>query len=213
MQTIAANADASRTAGLFEARRSLPSATRKPTAGSRSARNDNVLGDANANPHARVAQQTQTQPGSRAAGLRPAPDFVFRAKRPRYLFRTPLGPRGRAVEESLSAAQAQSAANNAQSTPTNRNSPSSTPPTPPPSKESSPRSKRRSSACSPKASRRMRARASSAKFTVNWIRASAQIRNSPRNCVTPSAPVRSTTATSAPSSRCSQDAPARPSPA
>ena len=51
MQTIAANADASRTAGLRPA--PLPSANENQLQIPRSARNDNVSGDANANPHAR----------------------------------------------------------------------------------------------------------------------------------------------------------------
>ena len=67
----------------------------------------------------------------------------------------------------------------------------------------------RSSACFPKASRKTRAPAWSAKSTANSIRASARIRNLVRSCATPSAPARSTTVTSAPSSRFSQDAPAR----
>jgi hypothetical protein len=55
---------------------------------------------------------------------------------------------------------------------------SSTPRTPPPSKASSTRSNRRSSACSPTASRKPRATASSAKSTASSIRPSARIASS-----------------------------------
>ena len=112
MQTIAANADASRTAGTFSdelsARpASLPSSHTNQLQIPRSARNDNVLGDANTNDNAlrgdanantaAVAATNANADGSRTAGT--SSDAL--AARP-----APL----------TSAAQAQAAANNAQST-------------------------------------------------------------------------------------------------
>ena len=83
-----------------------------------------------------------------------------------------------------------------------------TPSTPQPSKASSPRSKRKSSACCRASEYFARTRVVGEIYR-ELDSASAPIPSSPRSCATPSAPAHSTPSTSAPSSPCSPAARAR----
>ncbi|MGB9244369.1 MAG: hypothetical protein WCC03_13525 [Candidatus Acidiferrales bacterium] len=113
MQTIAANADASRTAGLRPA--PLPSANENQLQIPRSARNDNVSGDANANPHAAGATNADATGVSYRRPPAGAFDFVIPSEASALSSSGPAQQvRADAQSRNLSsAAHVQSAANSA----------------------------------------------------------------------------------------------------